>query len=94
MAQRANKVASGERAIEQAVQEHKARLLLIAGDASDETKKAYVRIAEQNHLSFYYVMTREKLGSCLGKEFRAAAVILDKGFSKALEERIIEVSEN
>jgi ribosomal protein L7Ae-like RNA K-turn-binding protein len=94
MAQRAKQVASGEHAVEKAFQEHKAELLLIAEDAAEETKAAYVKLAEKNHISFCYLLTREALGQCLGKNFRAAAVILDKGFSKAMEERIIEAKKN
>lgn len=90
MAQRANKVASGERAILSAVQEHRVKLLLIAADAAVETRAAYEKLAAQNKIAVRCVMDRESLGQCLGKSFRAAAAVLDSGFSKALEERIIE----
>ncbi len=94
MAQRANKIASGERAIDNAVREHQVRLLLIAADAATETKENYEKLAKQYNLVVRYVMDRESLGQCLGKSFRAAAAVLDSGFSKALEERIIEAEKN
>lgn len=94
MAQRANQVASGERAIGNAVQDHKVKLLLVAADAAEETKAAYEKLAGQHKVTVRYVMDRESLGQCLGKSFRAAAAVLDSGFSKALEERIIEAEKN
>ncbi|MBP3231730.1 MAG: ribosomal L7Ae/L30e/S12e/Gadd45 family protein [Anaerovibrio sp.] len=84
MAQRANKVASGDFAAVKAVQEKKARLVLVARDAADETKKKYQHMAEEAGIKLYYLFNREELGHCIGKEFRAVVAILDKGFADAL----------
>ena len=84
MAQRANKVVSGDFAVEKAVQGRKARLILVAGDAAEETKKKYQHLAEEATIKLYYLFDREKLGHCIGKEYRAVAAVLDKGFADAL----------
>ena len=84
MAQRANKIASGEFAAAKALQEGKARLLLVAEDAAPETKKNYAELAAKYRVPVYYLLTRDLLGSCLGKGFRAAAAVLDPGFGKAM----------
>ena len=84
MAQRANKVASGDFAVTKAVQGHKARIMLLAADAAEETRKRYEHLAEESNIKLYYLPDREMLGHCIGKEFRAVAVILDNGFAKAL----------
>ncbi len=88
MAQRANQVVSGEFAAAKALQEGKARLLLVAKDAASETKKNYAGLAAKYKVPIYYLLTRDSLGTCLGKTFRAAAVLLDPGFGKALEKWI------
>ncbi len=89
MAQRAGKVASGEFAVEKALAAKKIELLLVAGDAADSTKKTWAEAAERHGFKVYYVLSRETLGHCLGKEFRSTAALLDRGFSKALEQRIV-----
>ena len=47
MAQRAGRIVSGAFATEKAVKERKARLLLIATDASEETKQNYQILADR-----------------------------------------------
>ncbi|MCR5175731.1 MAG: ribosomal L7Ae/L30e/S12e/Gadd45 family protein [Anaerovibrio sp.] len=84
MAQRANKVVSGDFAVVKAADGGKARLILVADDAAEETKKKYQRMAENAGIKLYYLTDKEELGHCIGKEFRAVAAILDKGFADAL----------
>ena len=84
MAQRANKVVSGDFAVTKAVQGRKALLMIVAEDASEETKKNYQRMADDAEINVYYLFDREELGHCIGKEYRAVAAVLDKGFADAL----------
>ena len=94
MAQRANQVVSGEFAAQKALQEKRAKLLLVAEDAAEETRKSYAELAERYTVPFHYLLTREQLGQCIGKNFRAAAVLLDSGFSKAIEKWLKEKGKN
>lgn len=84
MAQKAGKLASGEFAAEKAVKSGKAKLLIIAGDASEATKKAYKDMAIYYQVPFYETLSKEELGECIGKVQRAAVAVVDAGFSKAL----------
>ena len=84
MAQRANKVVSGDFAVVKAVQERKAKLVLTANDAAEETKNKYQHLADEAGVKLYYLFDREELGHCIGKEFRAVAAVIDKGFADAL----------
>ena len=84
MAQRAGRMASGGVAVEQAVKGKKARYLLVAEDAAAESKKSYKELADRYGIPCSVCLTKELLGSCLGKEYRAAAAVLDEGFSAAL----------
>ncbi len=88
MAQRAGKIASGDVAIRKAMAAGKARALILAGDASERLRETLTHEAEAAGLPVYTVLTKEELGQCLGKEYRAAAALLDKGFAKTLEERL------
>lgn len=84
MAQRARQAASGSFAVEQALKNGTAKLMLLAGDAEDETKKSFEELADKYKVPCRTVLTRESLGACMGKEYRAAAVLLDEGFSRSL----------
>lgn len=84
MAQRAGKVVSGDFAVTQAMQKNKAKLLLVAADASEETRSRYEQLAKTINIDIYYLGDREMLGHCIGKEFRAAAALTDTGFANAI----------
>lgn len=84
MAQRAGRIASGDFAVTKAVQEKKARLLLVAKDAAEETQKRYQQMALNAGIELFYLGDRELLGHCIGKDFRAAAAVLDAGFANAI----------
>jgi ribosomal protein L7Ae-like RNA K-turn-binding protein len=88
MAQRAGRVASGDTAVREAFEKKKARFLLLAKDAADETKKLYTGFAEKAGIPVCEAMDKESLGNAIGKEQRAAAVLLDQGFSDALKKRL------
>lgn len=84
MAQRAGRVASGDFAVTKAVQGNKAHLLIVAEDASAETRKRYEQMAAQTKIRIIYLGDREQLGHCIGKDFRAVAAIMDAGFANAI----------
>lgn len=88
MAQRAGKVASGEFAVQKALAAGEAKLLLVAVDASVEAKGKYERLAAQHGVQAVECLTKDALGHCLGKEYRAVAALLDRGFSEALKKRM------
>ncbi len=88
MAQRAGKVASGSFAANQAMETGRAVLLLVAEDASEATKRDMAMRAEKCQVPMIVCLTKEEMGHCLGRGDRAVAVLLDRGFSKALEERL------
>jgi len=81
LAQRAGRISSGEFQTEEAVKSGNARLVIIAKDASDNTKKKFT-----NMCTFYEVPIREysnkdELGHFIGKEFRASLSVNDEGFA-------------
>ena len=90
---RAGKLASGEFAAEGAVKDGSACLVIVATDASANTKKLF-----KDKCSFYQVPcfeygTKESLGHCIGKEIRASIAILDEGFAKSIIKQLEGVNE-
>ena len=92
LAARAGRIASGEFQTETAVKSGTAYLVVVAEDASENTKKLF-----RDKCSFYkvpvFVMgTKEELGHAIGKEFRASLAILDEGFAEAIKRKVNQES--
>ena len=88
LAARAGRLASGEFQTETAVKTGTACLVVVAEDASENTKKLF-----RDKCSFYKIPiitlgTKEELGNAIGKEFRASLAILDAGFAEAVMKKI------
>jgi ribosomal protein L7Ae-like RNA K-turn-binding protein len=89
LAQKAGKIASGEMAMENAVKTGKARLLLIAADASANTRKGHRDLATYYQVTYHEVLSKEQLGNAIGKPPRAALAVIDAGFSKTISETVL-----
>ncbi|MCX7779316.1 MAG: ribosomal L7Ae/L30e/S12e/Gadd45 family protein [Negativicutes bacterium] len=81
LAQKAGKIASGDFAVERAVKTGKANLMIIAGDASENTKKGYRDLANYYRVACYEALDKTTIGNSIGKPQRAVLVFLDAGFS-------------
>lgn len=88
LAERAGKLASGEFAAEKAVKTGKAYLVIVAGDASDNTKKKFNDMCQYYQVPFACYAEKEVLGHGIGKELRASLAVLDGGFAKAIEKQM------
>ena len=84
LATRARKLVSGEFSVEKAVKEGKAVLVLVAEDASNNTKKLFTNMCAYYQVPMYVISNKESLGHAMGKEIRASIVILDTGFANAI----------
>jgi ribosomal protein L7Ae-like RNA K-turn-binding protein len=84
LAVRGRNLTSGEDQVLDAIRSGKAFLVVVAKDASDNTKKLF------NDKCTYYEVpirtwgTREQLGHAIGKEMRASVAITEKGFAEKL----------
>lgn len=85
LAQKAGKVASGELSVEKAIKSRKSKLLIIATDCSESTKKNYRDMATYYDVELYERFSKDQLGQCIGKEYRAALSIIDIGFTNAVK---------
>jgi ribosomal protein L7Ae-like RNA K-turn-binding protein len=84
MAQKAGKIVSGDVAVEQAVKSGKAKLILVAADASDNTRKYYFDKAKYYQIACLETLSKDQIGMAIGKPSRAGLAIVDNGFSKAI----------
>ena len=90
LATRSRKTDSGEFMTEKAVKSGKAYLVIVADDASDNTKKEFTNMCHFYHVPIFFYGTKDELGHCMGKEFRASLAITEEGFAKSIEKRLIE----
>ncbi len=84
MAARAGKAASGEFAVEKAVKQGTAKLVLLAEDASDNTKKKFTDMCSYRKVPCLLAADRETLGRAVGKDFRACAAVEDENLAKVI----------
>jgi len=88
LAQKAGKIASGEVAVEHAVRAGKAKLVMIAADASDNTKKSYRDLAAYYRVAYHEALSKDELGHATGRPSRAALAVTDAGFGRAIGEAL------
>ncbi len=88
IAARAKSIASGEYQTEHAVKSGEAYLVMIAEDASDNTKKMFRNMCEFYEVKFTVYGSRESLGHSIGKEFRASLAVTDEGLAKAVLKKL------
>ncbi|MCH5266109.1 MAG: ribosomal L7Ae/L30e/S12e/Gadd45 family protein [Lachnospiraceae bacterium] len=94
LAQRAGDVASGEFMTEKAIREGKACLVIVAEDASDNTRKKFRNACYYYKVPYAVFGDREMLGKALGKEFRASLAVMDSGFAASIGKNLeLEVTE-
>lgn len=88
LAMKAGKVASGEFATEKAVKSGLARLVLVAEDASDNTKKMFANMCDYYKVPLYFYSDKETLGAAIGRQYRASLALTDEGFAKTVTKEI------
>ena len=84
LATKAGKTVSGEFCTEKEVKSGRAHLVIVAGNASDNTKKKFRNMCEFYEVPIYFYKDKDTLGHALGKEFRASLAVLDEGFAKGI----------
>ena len=87
LAMRAGKLVSGEDATMLDLKKGKLNLIIVAGDASNNTKKLFNDKSSYRKINQIYFATKVELGLAIGKAPRAVIGIKDK----ALSQKIIEL---
>lgn len=94
IAEKAKGVASGEYQTEKAVKEGRAHLVIVAEDASDNTKKNFSDMCAYYEVPYYEYAEKESLGHCIGKDYRSSLAITNPGIARSLRNYLnIETTE-
>jgi len=84
LATKAGKTVSGEFSTEKEVKTGRAALVIVAADASENTKKKFRNMCEFYEVPIRFYKDKDALGHAMGKEFRASLAVLDEGFAKGI----------
>lgn len=88
LATKAGKTASGEFCTEKEIKTGMAALVIVAEDASENTKKKFQNMCEFYEVPIYFYGDKDTLGHAMGKEFRASLAVTDPGFAKGIAKHL------
>ncbi|MDR1765469.1 MAG: ribosomal L7Ae/L30e/S12e/Gadd45 family protein [Lachnospiraceae bacterium] len=84
LATKAGKTAGGELAALKAIKGGKAKLVIVAADASGNTREMFSNKCTYYHVPICFLGTKSELGAATGKDTRASLAILDAGLAGAI----------
>lgn len=84
LAERGGHAVSGAFSTEKAVKSGKARLVLIAGDASSNTKKEFQDLCSWYDVPYLIFSDRGTIGHALGRDERVLAAVTDEKLAAAV----------
>lgn len=84
LAMKAGGIVSGETATEIAIKDYSAYLVVIATDASDNTRKHFSDMCSYREIDMIEYGTKEQLGHAIGKEYRSNLAVTNKGLAEAI----------
>ena len=89
IAARAGKIVSGGFSAEEAVTSRKARLVIIAKDAKNNTIKKFTDKCSFYKIPVCFYGSKDTLGHAVGREDRACVAVTDRGLAESIE-RLLE----
>jgi len=84
LAKKAGQLLSGDETCEKAIKSGKAVLVVVAGDASENTKDKFKSMCKFRNVCYREYGEKQELGRYTGKEIRAVISILSKDFKNGL----------
>ena len=88
LATKAGKTVSGEFSTEKSVKTGKGLLVIVAEDASENTKKKFRNMCSFYEVPIFFFSDKESLGRAMGKEYRACLAVQDENFAKAIMKEV------
>ena len=89
LATKAGRCASGEFMTEGQTKSGRASLVVVAEDASDNTKKLFFNKCKYYKIPCFVYGSKQELGEATGNDSRASIAITDRGFSETIN-RLLE----
>jgi len=77
-------IISGETGCLQAIKKSKCKLLILASDASDNTKDRFMSLCSKNNIRLIIFGYKAELGSAIGKGLTSIVAVVDDRFSNTL----------
>lgn len=90
LAKRAGKLVSGEFLVEDSIRRKKSKLVVIASDASENTKKLFKNKCMFYGVDYFIYASKEELGFSIGKFKRASLSIEDENFASKIQSLLKE----
>ena len=84
LSKKSGNIVSGELAVKEAVRSQKARLVIIAEDASQNTRKLFTDKCLTYSVPCVFYSDKASLGNALGTKERSSAAVLDEGLAQAI----------
>ncbi len=81
------KVISGMDAVQEGIKNKKIKLVIVAGDSSEKTKKNIRYVCTNNEINVIELSTIEELSHIIGKRNKAIIGITDKNFSEGIMQK-------
>lgn len=89
IAAKSGSVVSGEFSTEKAVKTGQAYMVIVSEEASANTNKMFTNMTDFYEVPMYVFGTKEELGRCIGKEFRASLAITDENLANVVEKKLL-----
>ncbi|CAI6027974.1 hypothetical protein COHCIP112018_00585 [Cohnella sp. JJ-181] len=93
LAMRAGKLVSGDETVLKSIRGGEAKLVVIARDASDNTRKKVADKCASYGVELLTGYSRYDLGSAVGKPERVLFAVTDQGFANLVREGFVQHSE-
>ncbi|SDY84543.1 Ribosomal protein L7Ae [Proteiniborus ethanoligenes] len=88
---KAGLIVSGEMGCIHSLKDDSSKLLIIALDASDNTKNKFKALCNNKNITYVEIGSKAELGLAIGKGITSVISINDEAFSKALYKIIDEI---
>ncbi len=85
LAKKSGKLFSGEQIVLEKIKTHKAKLVFLACDASENTAKRVRDKSKYRGIEICEYLNRDELGKAIGQEDRVVVCITDKHFADAIK---------
>jgi ribosomal protein L7Ae-like RNA K-turn-binding protein len=84
LATRARKLESGSQTVIDAIRKKKAKLVILADDASPNTKKQFLDKSDYYEIPIHVILSKAEISQAIGKE-RTVCAFTDDGFAQSFK---------
>lgn len=88
LARKAGKLVAGDALCESMLVKHKVRLVILAADASDRTKRRFEALCLEHRTPIAVYGEKTEIGGLLGRDAYAVAAVADEGFATRIQQLI------